>query len=113
MKLLPLPRMDGFSDSVTLAEIENDPYSYRDAVFLWQGSVETSRPSSTGADLRIRLRDRDESVLMRYSGADTGTMDGLKELEAGQDITVFGRVLSSDDQGANMMFQMLDFRPGH
>lgn len=110
---IPLPRMDGFSDSVTLAEIENDPYSYRDAVFLWQGSVETSRPSSTGADLRIRLRDRDESVLMRYSGADTGTMDGLKELEAGQDITVFGRVLSSDDQGANMMFQMLDFRPGH
>ena len=105
---IPLPRMGDFTDSVTMGEIESDPYSYRDAVFLWQGSVETSRMSPTGADLRIRLKERDESVLLRYSGGDREMMDGLKELEAGHDITVFGRVLSSE-QGSNMMFQLLDF----
>tara|TARA_B100001939_G_scaffold286204_1_gene256251 strand:- start:18553 stop:19824 length:1272 start_codon:yes stop_codon:yes gene_type:complete len=108
---IPLPRMEDFTDSVTMGEIESDPYSYRDAVFLWQGTVETSRLSPTGADLKMRLKERDESVLLRYSGGNSEIMDGLKELEAGHDITVFGRVLSSDE-GSNMMFQLLDFRPG-
>ncbi len=105
---IPLPRMQDFQDSVTLAEVESDPFSYRDAVFLWDVAVEKALPSGTGTDLRVRLPDRKDSLLLRYSGQSKELQNTLKELETGQEITVYGRILSSDDQGANMHFQLLD-----
>lgn len=108
---IPLPAMNQFQDSITLAEIESDPFSYRDAVFLWDATVRRAEPTPTGMQLEVSLEDRSEGLRLQYSGTDASIRDGLKNLSAGDGITVFGRVLSSDDRGSNMTFQLLDFRP--
>lgn len=107
---IPLPTMNQFQDSISLAEIESDPFSYRDAVFLWEATVRKAQPTATGMQLEVSLKDRSDSLRLQYSGTDASVRDGLKNLSAGDAITIFGRVLSSDDQGSNMTFQLLDFR---
>lgn len=105
-----LPDMGDFRDSITLGEIENDPFSYRDAVFLWEAVVQKAEPSGTGMDLRVSLINRPDSLRLRYTGEDRQLVESLKSLQSGQKITVYGRVLSSDNQGSQMTFQLLDLR---
>jgi tetratricopeptide (TPR) repeat protein len=106
---IPLPTMKDFRDSITIAEIRSDPYSYRDAVFLWDAVLESVRPSGTGISLEIRP-DGSDSVRMSYTGSDSNVRSGLRDMQVGERLTVYGRVLASDAEGRQLQFQLLDYR---
>ncbi|MCB1303337.1 MAG: tetratricopeptide repeat protein [Leptospiraceae bacterium] len=105
---IPLPSMDDFRDTITLAEINSDPFSYRDAVFLWPATVHKVMGDGPGLHLEVEAQDR--TLTLSYSGTNEEKRKALRSLEAGDEIQVYGRILSSDEQGSRSSYQLLDFK---
>jgi len=103
---IPLPPMADFRDSITLGEIRSDPYSYRDAVFLWEGTVQSVNQSGIGLELNFKPENA-ESLSLKYTGTDSGLQENLSTLQPGEKVSVYGRVLSADGEGRQLTFQLL------